>query len=84
MRRPYSVLLPVGFTMRPAVAGGPVRSYRTLSTLPARRPAVSFLLHCPWGRPRRPLAGTVVLWSPDFPRPASREPRPPDPLAHFM
>ena len=31
MRRPYSVLLPVGFTVPPAVAGGAVRSYRTLS-----------------------------------------------------
>jgi len=30
-RRPYSVLLPVGFTVPPPVAGGAVRSYRTLS-----------------------------------------------------
>ncbi len=30
-------------------------------------PAVCFLWHCPWGRPRRPLAGTVFPWSPDFP-----------------
>jgi hypothetical protein len=29
-----------------------------------------FLWHFPWGRPRRPLAGTVFPWSPDFPRPA--------------
>ncbi len=29
--------------------------------------AVCFLWHCPWGRPRRPLAGTVLPWSPDFP-----------------
>jgi hypothetical protein len=29
--------------------------------------AVCFLWHCPWGRPRRPLAGTVFPWSPDFP-----------------
>ncbi len=40
--------------------------------------AVCFLWHCPWGRPRRPLAGTVFPWSPDFPlllskqRPSSR------------
>ncbi len=30
-RRPYSVLLPVGFTVPPSVTGGAVRSYRTLS-----------------------------------------------------
>lgn len=30
-RRPYSVLLPVGFTVPPSVAGDAVRSYRTLS-----------------------------------------------------
>jgi len=29
--------------------------------------AVCFLWHFPWGRPRRPLAGTVLRWSPDFP-----------------
>lgn len=29
--------------------------------------AVCFLWHYPWGRPRRPLAGTVFPWSPDFP-----------------
>jgi hypothetical protein len=29
--------------------------------------AVYFLWHFPWGRPRRPLAGTVFPWSPDFP-----------------
>ena len=31
--------------------------------------AVCFLWHFPWGRPRRPLAGTVSPWSPDFPHP---------------
>jgi hypothetical protein len=36
-RRPYSVLLPVGFAMPPAVTGGAVRSYRTLSPLPRMR-----------------------------------------------
>ena len=30
-------------------------------------PAVCFLWHFPWGRPRRPLTGTVLPWSPDFP-----------------
>jgi hypothetical protein len=31
--------------------------------------AVCFLWHCPWGRPRRSLTGTVFPWSPDFPPP---------------
>jgi hypothetical protein len=31
--------------------------------------AVCFLWHFPWGHPRRPLAGTVFPWSPDFPPP---------------
>jgi hypothetical protein len=37
--------------------------------------AVCFLWHFPWGRPRRPLAGTVFPWSPDFP-PQTGLPRP--------
>ena len=45
-----------------ALAGGG----RTLA------PAVCFLWHFPWGRPRRPLAGTVFPWSPDFPPPSLR------------
>ena len=57
--RPYSVLLPVGFAVPLAVAGSAVRSYRTVSPLPARTQAVCFLWHCPWGRPRRPLAATA-------------------------
>ncbi len=35
--------------------------------------AVCFLWHCPWGRPRRALPGTVLPWSPDFP-PSARLP----------
>ena len=35
----------------------------------ALAPAVCSLWHFPWGRPRRPLAGTVFPWSPDFPPP---------------
>jgi len=52
------------------VAGPAVGSYPTLSPLPRRQctgEAVCFLWHFPWGRPRRPLAGTVFPWSPDFP-----------------
>ncbi len=67
-RRPYSVLLPVGFAM-PFPLPGP----RWALTPPfhpcraARRPAVRFLWHFPWGRPRRALPGTVSPWSPVFP-----------------
>jgi hypothetical protein len=48
--------------------------------------AVCFLWHFPWGRPRRPLAGTVFPWSPDFPPPAGlpHRRRPPDCLARGM
>ena len=38
-------------------------------TLATETVAVCFLWHFPWGRPRRPLAGTVSPWSPDFPHP---------------
>ncbi len=41
----------------------------TLALKPEGCPAVCFLWHCPWGRPRRLLAGTVFPWSPDFPPP---------------
>jgi len=56
-----------------AVTGGAVRSYRTISPLPAPKGLGGvFLWHCPWGRPRRALPGTVFPWSPDFPPPVSR------------
>jgi hypothetical protein len=68
-------LAPGGVFPAAAVAGSAVRSYRTISPLPPRRrtgegPAVYFLWHFPWGRPRRGLPGTVPPWSPDFPLPA--------------
>jgi len=55
-----------------SVAGPAVRSYRTFSPLLRQSPegqrrAVRSLWHCPWGRPRRTLSGTVCRWSPDFP-----------------
>jgi len=72
--RPYSVLLPVGFTMpvplpdpRCALAA-PFHPYPA-SRLSALRRAVRSLWHCPWGRPRRTLSGTACRWSPDFPLP---------------
>ena len=76
--RPYSVLLPVGFTLPPPSPGA--RCALTAPFHPCLLPcaisgrqeqAVCFLWHFPWGRPRRPLAGTVFPWSPDFP-PMSR------------
>jgi len=65
-------LAPGGVFHAAAVAGGAVRSYRTVSPLPPARlagtgSAVCFLWHYPWGRPRRGLPGTVPPWSPDFP-----------------
>ena len=69
--RPYSVLLPVGFALPPLLPGA--RCALAAPFRPCRRGtgvlalAVCFLWHYPWGRPRRPLAGTVFPWSPDFP-----------------
>ena len=68
------------------IAGPAVRSYRTFSPLPsglaAGRRSTS-LWHCLGGRPRRALPGTVLPWSPDFPRPKAvrLRPRPSDRLA---
>ena len=69
---PLFGLAPGGVYPAAPVARGAVRSCRTVSPLPAGRlaalaRAVCFLWHFPWGRPRRPLAGTVFPWSPDFP-----------------
>jgi len=55
----YLVLLRVGFTIATPVASRAVRSYRTFSPLPVRRPAVSFLLHFPWARAPQALPGTL-------------------------
>ena len=73
-RRPFLFgLAPGGVYPATPVAGGAVRSYRTLSPLPPdpgrnlHAPAVCFLWHFPWGCPRRALPGTVFPWSPDFP-----------------
>src|SRR4051812_3160271 len=64
---PLFGLAPGGVYHAAAVTGSAVRSYRTLSTLPHRNAVDCFLWHFPWGRPRRPLTGTVIPWSPDFP-----------------
>jgi len=89
-RPPLFGLAPGGVYRAAPVAGGAVRSCRTLSPLPEGRgaPAVCFLWHYPWAlaeaSARRPLAGTAFPWSPDFPpapdrsdasgRPATRHP----------
>ena len=57
---PYLVLLQVGFSMPQPVTQRAVRSYRTISPLPAymRTPAVSFLLHFPSAHAAQELPGT--------------------------
>jgi len=86
-RRPYSVLLPVGFTVPLPLPEArwaltpPFHPYpaNTAAPLPSVLRwssrtiggAVCFLWHFPWGRPRRTLSGTVSPWSPDFPPPPS-------------
>ena len=66
-RRPYSVLLPVGFAMPVPLPGPRCALTAPFRPCPAEAEAVCFLWHCPWGRPRRALPGTVVPRSPDFP-----------------
>jgi len=84
-RRPYSILLPVGFTLPTPLPAA--RCALTAPFHPCRpvRPcgwslglAVCSLWHCPWGRPRRALPGTVFPWSPDFPPGWLRKARPSD------
>jgi len=60
-RRGRGALLPHPFTL-------------ALRSSEERSRAVCFLWHCPWGRPRRVLPGTVFPWSPDFPPPPDTRP----------
>jgi len=69
---PYLVLLQVGFAVPPNVATGAVRSYRTVSPLPAARIAardIGGLLSVALSVGSRPPGITwhLALWSPDFP-----------------
>jgi len=96
MWRPYSVLHPVGFTV-PALSPGPrcalAAPFRPCPA-EARRCAFCGTVPDPPSREatadRRALPGTVVPWSPDFPRPSSRSSwacrrtRPPSPLARAI
>ena len=70
-------LAPGGVFPAVSITGDAVRSYRTISPLPpmvspkgdSMRLAVCFLWHCPWGRPRRPLTGTVLSVEPGLSSP---------------
>ena len=63
---PLFGLAPGGVCHATPVTGSAVRSYRTLSPLPAGRNllAVCSLLHFPWGCPRRALPGTLASVEP--------------------
>jgi len=56
---PYLVLLQAGFTVPRNVATRAVRSYRTISPLPAIALAVYFLWHFPWVRTLQALPGAL-------------------------
>ena len=82
MRRPYSVLLPVGFAVPRLLPAARCALAAPFRPCLAEAVAVYFLWHFPWGRPRRALPGTVPRWSPDFPPfPLARKRRSPGPLA---
>ena len=61
-------IAPGGACRAAPVASRAVGSYSTVSPLPVQAQAVCFLWRFPSGFPGRALPGTVVLWSPDFPR----------------
>src|SRR5690606_22921574 len=87
-RPPLFGLAPGGVCRAAAVAGrrGALLPHRfTLAPIPAEAlaVAVSSLWHFPWGRPRRPLAATLLPWSPDFPPPVTRQ-RPSGQLAPLI
>ena len=73
---PLFGLAPGGVCRAIAVTGDAVRSYRTISPLPAngKSPAVCFLWRFPWGRPRRELPGTLVSVEPGLSSPSAGEP----------
>ena len=68
--RLVSVLLQMGFTRRACFqAPGALLPHHFALTAPASGCGGMFLWHFPSGRPARPLAGIIALWSPDFPLP---------------
>src|SRR5262249_5573232 len=67
---PLFGLAPRGVCTAVRIAPSAVRSYRTISPLPARKPAVYFLLHFPSTLAVRPAVSRhAALWRPDFPPP---------------
>jgi hypothetical protein len=67
---PLFGLAPGGVCRAADVATRAVRSYRTISPLPAplaRHLGGIFLLHFPWAHAPQALPGTLARWSPDFP-----------------
>ena len=62
-------LAPGGVCLASRVTASPVRSYRTISPLPRRTEAVSFLWHFPRGRPHRGLPGTLPFGARTFLQP---------------
>ena len=56
---PYLVLLQAGFALPRRVTTRAVRSYRTISPLPAEALAVYFLWHFPWARALQALPGAL-------------------------
>ena len=82
---PYSVLLPVGFTLPPPSPGArcalAAPFHPCLQTSRCAGGLFSVALSLKQPKPlRRALPGTFVPWSPDFPR-LSKEPRSPNRLA---
>lgn len=63
---PSTVLLRIEFTA-PDTSAPAGELLPHLSTLTRQACGIS-LLHFPWGRPRRPLAVILALWSSDFPQ----------------
>ena len=62
---PSTVLLQIGFTQPICLhIAGELLPHLSILTIYGG----NFLLHYPWGRPRRPLAVIFALWSSDFPR----------------
>ena len=69
---PYLALLQVGFAVPSGVTTDAVRSYRTLSPLPAPSgtSAVYFLLHFPWAHAPQALPGTSTRGARTFLHPS--------------
>src|SRR3954468_25025748 len=78
-RRPYSVLLPVGFAVPTTVAGAAVRSYRTLSLSRLRRARDLLSVALSLGFPPPGVTRHRCCVEPGLSSFHEREARPPDP-----